>query len=60
MPFGTGSKLSCDSEGNFFKLRTAGLQPERFYKIQFLVESGSGINKTTQYVDDDHQFKVVR
>ena len=60
VPFGTGSKLSCDSEGNFFKLRTAGLQPERFYKIQFLVESGSGINKTTQYVDDDHQFKVVR
>ena len=60
VPFGTGSKLSCDSEGNYFKLRTGGLQPERFYKIQFLVESGSGINKTTQYIDDDHQFKVVR
>ena len=60
IPFGTGSKLSCDSVGNYFKLRTAGLQPERFYKIQFMVESGSGINKTTQYVDDDHQFKVVR
>ena len=60
IPFGTGSKLSCDNEGNFFKLRTAGLQPERFYKIQFMVESGSGINKTTQYIDDDHQFKVVR
>ena len=60
IPFGTGSKLSCDAEGNFFKLRTSSLQPERFYKIQFMIESGSGINKTTQYIDDDHQFKVVR
>lgn len=60
IPFGTGSKLSCDEVGNFFKLRTAGLQPERFYKLQFKVETGSGINKTTQFIDDDHQFKVVR
>ena len=60
VPFGSGSKLSCDSSGNYFKLRTEGIQPERFYKLQFKIESGSGINKTVQYYDGNHQFKVVR
>ncbi len=60
VPFGSGSKISCDTSGNYFKLRTEGIQPERFYSIKFKIESGSGINKTVQYYDGKHQFKVVR
>ncbi len=60
VPYDSGSKLSCDASGNYFKLRTAGIQPERFYRIEFKIESGSGINKTVQYYDGRHQFKVVR
>lgn len=60
VPYGSGSKLSCDTSGNYFKLRTSGIQPERFYRIEFKIESGSGINKTVQYYDGHHQFKVVR
>jgi len=60
IPFGTGSKLSCDSTSNFFKLRTSGLEPERFYKILYMIESGSGVNKVVNYYDPDHQFKVSR
>lgn len=60
VPFDVGSKLSCDTAGNYFKLRTTGIQPERFYRVEFKIESGSGINKTVQYYDGKHQFKVVR
>ena len=60
IPYGSGSKLSCDSTSNFFRLRTSGLEPERFYKIQYKIESGSGINKVINYYDPDHQFKVIR
>ena len=60
VPFGSGSKLSCDSSGNFFRLRTSGLEPERYYKIIYKIESGSGINKTVNFYDPDHTFKVIR
>ena len=60
IPFSSGSKLSCDATGNFFRLRTEGLQPERFYKVLFKVVSGSGITQSTEYYDGDHSFKVVR
>ena len=59
IPFGSGSKLSCDGTTNFFKLTTTGLEPERYYNVLFMVESGSGITKTTQFIDNDDQFKVV-
>tara|TARA_A100001391_G_C5081036_1_gene280024 strand:+ start:2296 stop:3423 length:1128 start_codon:yes stop_codon:yes gene_type:complete len=60
IPFGSGSKLSCDSTGNYFHLRTGGLEPERFYKLVFKVVSGSGVNRTEDYYDDGYTFKVVR
>tara|TARA_B100000073_G_scaffold325072_1_gene308548 strand:+ start:4133 stop:5239 length:1107 start_codon:yes stop_codon:yes gene_type:complete len=60
IPFGTGSVISCDSEGNYFNLRTEGLEAERFYKVEFKIESGSGINKTVNYFDGDDAFKVER
>lgn len=59
IPYGSGSKLSCDSSGNFFNLRTGGLEPERFYRLQFKVVSGSGINQTINYYSGG-EFKVVR
>ena len=58
IPFGSGSKISCDANGNFFRLRTSGLEAERRYKIIYKIESGTGINKTINYYDPDHQFKV--
>lgn len=60
VPFGDGSKLSCDSSGNYFDLRTQGLYPERFYKINFKIVSGSGINRNIEFIDDDRTFKVER
>ena len=59
IPFGSGSKLSCDSTSNFFKLRTSGLEPERYYNVLFKVVSGSGATQTIQFIDNDYQFKVV-
>ncbi len=60
IPFGTGSAISCDSNGNYFNLRTEGLEVERVYEVQFKVESGSGINKTVQYFDNNDQFLMER
>ena len=60
VPFGSGSKLSCDATSNFFKLRTDGLEPERYYNILFKVVSGSGASETVQFIDNDYQFKVVQ
>ena len=51
------TKVSCDSEGNFFNFRLNTLQPERYYKFLFKAVSGS----TTQIFDENRfQFKVVR
>lgn len=56
IPFDDYSKLSCDSEGNYFNLRMDGLFPERFYKVKIKVVSGSIEN----IYDDNYIFKVVR
>ena len=60
IPFGTGSIVSCDSTGNYFNLWMDGFQPERFYKFQIKVVSGSGATQTSQVYDEDYTFKVVR
>ena len=55
--FNNCTKVSCDSDGNFFNFRLSTLQPERYYKFLFKVVSGS----STQIFDDNKfQFKVVR
>ncbi len=60
VPFGSGSKLSCDSNGNFFNLDLDGYQPERFYSLLFKVVSGSGTTQVTeQYFDEGFTFKVT-
>ena len=60
VPYGTGSKLSCDSDGNYFQLWLDGYQPERYYKIEYRVQSGSGTtDELDQYFDEGFTFKVT-
>ena len=60
VPFGSGSKLSCDSDGNYFLLRMDGYQPERYYKIEYRIQSGSATDEETdQYFDEGFTFKVT-
>ena len=49
------TKISCDSQSNYFDIYMNGLQPERYYKILIKTTiSGSTIVK-----DDDYYFKVI-
>ena len=60
VPFGSGSKLSCDSTGNYFNLWLDGYQPERYYTLRFRVVSGSGTaDETDQYFEEGFTFKVT-
>ena len=55
VPFGSGSRLSCDSSGNYFNFWMNGLQSERFYRIEYKVISGSGTtDETVQYLSLIH------
>ena len=57
IPFNTtGSKLSCDSTGNYFNFDMSNLQPERYYKFIYKIIK----NNTELIVDSDQYFKVVR
>ncbi len=59
VPYGSGSKLSCDSTSNYFNLWLDGYQPERYYKIEFRVRSGSGtVDEIDQYFDEGFTFKI--
>ena len=62
IPYGTGSIVSCDTESNFFNVWMNGFQPERYYKFEIKVVTGSA-SSATQIVneyDDDFTFKVSR
>ena len=52
-----GTKISCDSTGNFFTIYMNGLEPERYYKI--LIKSVLADGETV-VTDQDYIFKVVR
>jgi hypothetical protein len=57
MPFDiTGSRIDCDSNGSFFKLRMDSFMPERYYKVMFKIERDGGDDIQTF---DDFYFKVV-
>lgn len=62
VPYGTGSRVSCDREGHYFNLWLNGLQPERIYEIGIKVQSGSATSETFQqnYYYDSWKFKIVR
>ena len=49
------TKLSCDSNGNYFDIYMNGLQPERYYKL--LIQTT--VNGSTIVKDEDYIFKVV-
>jgi hypothetical protein len=52
----TFTKLSADSNGNYFDLYMNGLQPERYYQI--LIKSIIG--GSTVVLEDNNYFKVIR
>ncbi len=61
IPFGTGSKISSDSSGNYFNLMMNGLQAERNYRFCIKVISGSGTtDEQINFYDDNYEFRVVR
>ena len=61
VPYGTGSLISCDSDGNYFNIWMNGLQSERYYRIDIKVVSGSGtVEEQVNYYNNDFVFKVVR
>jgi hypothetical protein len=49
------TKVSCDSNGNYFKLYMAGFQPERYYKV--LIKSSFNDGSTVVF-DNDYTFKI--
>lgn len=59
LPFNvSGSKLSCDGDGNYFNLWMDSFQPERFYRVVIKVETNGG--DTVQMFDNNYYFKVIR
>lgn len=61
IPFGSGSKVSCDSTGNFFRVQMNGFHAERNYRFCVKVVSGSGTtDEQINYYDDNYEFRVVR
>ena len=59
VPFSSASLISCDSTGNYFNLDLEGYQPERYYSLEFRVQSGSNtVDETDQYFDEGFTFKV--
>jgi len=50
------TKISADSDGNYFKLYMNGLQPERYYKILIRTE----LNGDVIIHDNNYYFKVIR
>jgi hypothetical protein len=58
IPFdNTATKIDCDANGSFFKLRMDSFFPERFYKIKLKIERDGGDDVQTF---DDFYFKVVK
>jgi len=56
IPFGGYSKISCDSNGNYFDMHMDGFFPERYYRIEIKSVSSS----IEEFYDDNYKFKVVR
>jgi len=51
------TKLSCDSNGNYFNLWMDGLHPERFYRFIIKIKRS---DTDIEYFDNDYIFKLVR
>lgn len=58
VPFSSaGTKLSCDTSGNFFKLDMDSFMPERYYKLAFQVTQS---DSSVVVYDENFYFKVVK
>jgi hypothetical protein len=53
----TYTKISADSQGNYFNVYMNGLQPERYY--QLLIKTVL-TNKEVLVLSQDYYFKVIR
>lgn len=53
-----GTKVNCDSNGNFIKIDCNSLMPERYYRLVFKSEFDSG--DTIRFIDDGHIFRITR
>lgn len=53
----TYTKISCDSNGNYFNVYMNGLEPERYYKILLKVNLSTGESID---IDNNNTFKIVR
>jgi hypothetical protein len=51
------TKISCDSNGNYFDIYMNGLEPERYYKLLFKSILSNG---ETIIFDEHYHFKVIR
>jgi hypothetical protein len=59
LPFNsTGSKISCDENGNYFNVWMNAFQPERFYRVVIKVERDGG--DVVEMFDNNYYFKVTR
>lgn len=56
LDFDNYTRLSCDTNGNYFMLDTSGLPQERYFKVLIKIEQSSSI----YIVDNNNIFKVVR
>lgn len=52
-----GTKINCDSQGNYFKVDCNSLMPERYYKFVFKAEFSDDV---VRIVDDNYIFKIGR
>lgn len=53
-----GTKISCDTTGNYFVLDMDTFMPERFYKIVLKVMNSD--QSEVRYIDQNYMFKVIR
>lgn len=54
----SGTKISCDTDGNYFKFEASSLLPERYYK--FVFKTFHNGDDTVRIVDDNFNFKIRR
>jgi len=58
IPFNTlGTRLNCDSNGNYVRLDCSSLLPERYYKIIIKSEFDDG---SVLYADNNFTFRITR
>jgi hypothetical protein len=58
IPYDTNAtQISCDTNGNYFRLRLSTFMPERYYKI--VIKSVHDVNNV-QIHDNGYYFKVIR